>query len=66
MSNKTVKIAGTILVTALLAGGSTNAVAAAQGPVETCVVQAVREAPDLEGTVNHCYWDHWEQMAEYN
>ena len=65
MSSKTLKVAGIILMTALLAGGST-AVAAAQGPVQTCIVQAVREAPDLEQTVNHCYWDYWDQMAEYN
>ena len=69
MSSKTAtkaKVAGIILTSAVLAGVSTHAVAAAQGPVEKCVVQAVWEAPELASAVNHCYWDHWDGTSEYN
>ena len=65
MSSKTAKFTGIILTTALLAGVSTYT-AAAQGPIESCVVNAVREAPMLEQAVNHCYWDHYDSIAQYN
>ena len=60
MSSKTVKTTGIILTALLLAGVASQAIAAAVGPVENCVVEAVREAPNLASAVNHCYWDHWD------
>ncbi|TFH47591.1 MAG: hypothetical protein E4H01_08010 [Lysobacterales bacterium] len=61
MASKTAKIVGIILTSALLAGGSAHAVAAMKTPIEMCVSNAVREAPDHNfiQTVNHCYWDYW-------
>lgn len=66
MSSMTAKIAGIALTAAVLASVSTNALAAAQGPVENCVVRAVWDAPELASAVNHCYWDHWDGTSEYN
>ena len=60
MSSKTAKTAGVILTAAVLASSATPAVAEVQNPVKNCVVQAVREAPNLAQAVNHCYWDYWD------
>lgn len=59
MSSKTAKIAGIILSAVVLSAGSAHAFAAAKGPIEECVANAVRNAPNLESAVNHCYWDYW-------
>ena len=63
MADKTVKISGLILTTALLAGGFTHASASGELPIFEACLAKVPEAANPEQARDQCFWNHWDLMA---
>jgi hypothetical protein len=64
MVKSTIRVAGIVMTTAMLATAVTAAQASGELPIFKACLAKAETAKDPKAAKDQCVWEHWELMAE--